>query len=164
MWTLKTKAVAAILFATSLAGTALYAYSNGKRTGERTVQAQWDREKADIAQAITKEIARTQEVERALHAIVDQQRRSHRNEVNRIVREHAALVDGMRERPDRPGDGDVPEGADAGAGVATGCTGAELYRPDGLFLAGEAARADQLRVALKACIAHTAEVERQLNR
>jgi hypothetical protein len=35
--------------------------------------------------------------------------------------------------------------------IATGCTGEKLYRPDGEFLAREAARGDELRILLKQC-------------
>jgi hypothetical protein len=44
----------------------------------------------------------------------------------------------------------VPSTAEARP-AAAGCTGKELYRPDGEFLAGEAARADETRVLLKQC-------------
>jgi hypothetical protein len=41
-----------------------------------------------------------------------------------------------------------------GAGATcSGSTGAELSRPDAIFLGGEAARADELRTALSACYA-----------
>lgn len=63
----------------------------------------------------------------------------------------AATVDrlsrSLRDRPDRPTGGAVP--APAAGPVA--CTGAQLYRPDGEFLVGEAARADRLRVQLAEC-------------
>lgn len=57
-----------------------------------------------------------------------------------------AALNGLRDRPERPIG--MPEGARAGC---TGGTGAELSRPDAGFLAGEAARADDIRAGLVAC-------------
>lgn len=53
---------------------------------------------------------------------------------------------GLRDRPERAAG--VSEGARAGC---AGGTGAELSRPDAGFLAGEAARADDIRAGLVAC-------------
>ena len=154
MWKLKTTAAIATAFIMSVAGTAWYAYSSGKQSGMSETQTRWDAEVAAMALAQAAELERAMAKTAELQAQVEQITRSHRNEVNRIRREHSALVDSLRDRPDRPADsGAVPGATSAGAEPATGCTGAELYRPDGEFLAGEAARADQLRLALAACIA-----------
>lgn len=59
----------------------------------------------------------------------------------------ARLADSLRKRPDRPASGAMP----AGAADPVGCTGAQLYRADGEFLAGETARAEKLRLQLAAC-------------
>lgn len=64
-----------------------------------------------------------------------------------INRRHHAAVAGLRDRAERPA---VPASG-AGAEACKGTTGAELSRPDGEFLAGEAARADELRAALERC-------------
>lgn len=60
-----------------------------------------------------------------------------------------ALVISLRDRPNRPGS--QANAVDGTSEVAKGCTGAELYRPDGEFLSREAARADRLAVELSAC-------------
>lgn len=166
MWNIKLLAVTGMLTLTSLAGTAWYAYSKGRQSGMQEVQTLWIAERAAIREAQAEEMMKARQREEALKALLARQRKEHRNEVDRIVREYSALADSLRDRPERPaeGAGGVPASADAGTEPAAGCTGAQLYRPDGVFLAGEAARADQLRVALAACIAYTAEVERQLNR
>ena len=165
MWKLKTLAVATTAFSISLAATAWFAHSKGLQSGKSQIQSLWDAEVAAMALAQAAELERAMAKTAELQAQVDQIRRSHRNEVNRIAAEYTALVDSLRDRPDRPtdGSGGVPESPDAGAGSAPRCTGAELYKQDSEFLAREAARADQLRIALNACIAHAAEVERQLN-
>jgi hypothetical protein len=58
-------------------------------------------------------------------------------------------IDSLRNRPERPATagGAVPQGAADGLA----CTGAQLFRPDGEFLAREAARADRLRADLSSC-------------
>lgn len=61
------------------------------------------------------------------------------------------LLGSLQARPARP-----PETADSGRSAATNGatgfgTGAQLYREDAEFLAREAARADQIRLALSAC-------------
>ena len=59
----------------------------------------------------------------------------------------ARLADSLRKRPERPASGAMP----SGAADPVGCTGAQLYRADGEFLAGETARAENLRLQLAAC-------------
>ena len=154
-----------VLITTSLTGTAWYAHSKGKRQGEEIVQARWNAERLAVTVAQAEEAMKARQKEQALQTMLAQQRKEHQNEVRRLVSGHAALVDSLRQRADRPADSpaSVPQGASAGVKPATGCAGSQLYRQDGEFLAGEAARADQLRLALRACIADHSEIERQLN-
>jgi hypothetical protein len=142
-----------------------YAHSKGKQQGTETVQAMWNAERLALATVQAEEAAKARQKEQTMQTLLDQQRKEHQNEVSRLVRDHAALADSLRQRADRPAEGDagVPQGSSAGVEPATGCTGSQLYRQDGDFLAREAARADQLRLALRACIADRAEIERQLN-
>lgn len=149
----------------SLAGTAWYAHSKGKQQGKEAVQAMWNAERLAVATAQAEEAAKGRQKEQTLQTLLAEQRKEHQNEVRRLVRDHAALADSLRQRADRPAEGaaSVPQGASAGVEPAIGCTGSQLYRQDGEFLAREAARADQLRIALRACIADRAEIERQLN-
>ena len=58
------------------------------------------------------------------------------NEIKRITILHDDLAERLRNRPSRSG----PPSPEA----RKTCTGAELYREDGLFLAGEAARAERI--------------------
>lgn len=71
------------------------------------------------------------------------------DEIARVRAAGAAAIAGLQNRPDRKpaATGSVPSAAPA----CQGATGAELSRPDGEFLAREAARADELRAALGAC-------------
>jgi hypothetical protein len=94
------------------------------------VQQEWDKERAaqEAAYAQAQAEARTKEQE--LQANAD----AIRQEKDREIRNLNAL-------PNTTTNGSI----------ATGCTGKELYRPDGEFLAREAARADELRFLLKQC-------------
>ena len=164
MWNLKLMAAIGIATTISLAGTAWYAYSKGRQSGMREVQTLWIAERDAIQEAQAKEMEQARKREEALQAQVDQIRRSHRNEISRINRDHAALVDSLRDRPEaRAGDGGVPPDTGAGTEHPIGCTGLQLSRPDATFLVRIARDADQLRIALRACLADRAEIERELN-
>jgi len=73
------------------------------------------------------------------------------NEIARVRAAGAAELNSerMRRRAERPAApaGGVPQATPA----CPGATGAELYRPDALFLVGVAQRADEQRAALAAC-------------
>jgi hypothetical protein len=165
MWNIRLMAVIGTFTITSLAATAFYAYSKGRQDGKTLVQARWDAERLAVTASQAEEAMKARQKEHELQATLAQQRKEHQNEVRRIGREHAALVDSLRQRSDRPAEGatGVPQAANPRVEPATGCTGTQLYRQDGEFLAREAARADQLRIALRTCIADRAEIERQLN-
>ena len=165
LWNLKTLAVSATLTTTLVAGIAWFSYSKGEQSGMRQVEIQWQEAMRLQANAEAEEIMKARQKEEALAALLVKQRMEHNREVNRLVRQHAALVDSLQDRPDRPaeGDGGVPQDSNIGAVPADGCTGAQLFRPDAEFLAGESALAAQLQSALRTCIAHASKVERQLN-
>ena len=156
-WNIKLLAVAATLTVTSLVGTAMYAHNKGKQSGMSQIQMQWDAERLAVQAAQAEETMKARQREQALQALLVRQRKEHTNEVNRIVREHAGLVDSLRDRPEtRAGAGGVPDSADAGAG----CTGQGLSRPDAEFLAGFAADAARTQAALDACQRAYDEVRR----
>lgn len=98
----------------------------------------------DQAVAEAKEAQRTKEAE--LQAGMDKLREDKRRETARLNATVRALTDSLRDRPERP----TGAASEAGAG-SDGCTGARLYKPDGEFLVREAARADQIRLALIQC-------------
>jgi hypothetical protein len=98
--------------------------------------------------------------EKALTEALDKQRLERRREIDRITAEYRRTLDSLRERPDRPSDGGVPEGAAAGVG----CTGAGLAGPDAAFLAGYAADAARLQLALDQCKAAYDAVRQHMTR
>lgn len=67
------------------------------------------------------------------------------DEIARINDRHRAELDRLRKRPAR-----MPESS---RGACKGATGAELSGPDGGFLSGESARANEQREALAKCYA-----------
>ena len=73
------------------------------------------------------------------------------DEIKDIAHERDAALAELRNRPRRPAPGTAQSPANGEA--ASGCTGAELYRDDAELALREAARADTIRVALKACYA-----------
>ena len=150
MWSLKTLAVAAMLTLTSLVLTAWHAYTSGKQAGQQQVQSLWDKDKAATAEAIAQQQAQARAKEQAWQAKADKLQEARRHEIARLNSRHAAIVDSLRDRPERSSGGGVPEASQVGDGERA-CTGNQLYRPDASFLIGEAVRADQLRIALRAC-------------
>ncbi len=148
MWTLKTLAVAVTLTTTLVAGTAWYAHSKGVQSGMQEIQSLWDSERAIIAQAHAEETMKARQRELALRELADRLRQERTNEAKRLAREYAADLERLRNRPEtRASAGGVPEGAAPGAG----CTGEGLARPDAVFLAGYAADAARLQLALNQC-------------
>jgi len=114
-----------------------YTYRTGYVNGAQSVQAAWDTEKAAAA-------IHAQE----LQANMDKLREGKNREIARLNSTVRALTDSLRHRPERP----AISAQTAGVGdAASGCTGAELYRPDSEFLVRLAERADKLRLALIAC-------------
>ena len=163
LWNLKTLAVSAITITTLVAGTAWYSFSRGEQYGMSKIQALWDGQKLATQMEQAEQQMKARQQEQALQAAVNRIKQEKHREAVRLVNDYAAVVVSLQDRADRPSDGGVPEDSAVGTGHPGRCTGAELYLSDSRFLAREAVRADQLRLALKACLAHTTEIERQLN-
>jgi hypothetical protein len=116
------------------------------------VQQEWDKERAaqEAAYAQAQAEARTKEQE--LQANADAIRQEKDREIRNLNARTTALTNSLRDRTERPtAETSTLPSTTTNGSTATGCTGKELYRPDGEFLAREAARADELRIALKQC-------------
>ena len=129
-------------------------YLEGKDAGKAVVQQLWDNERTQQAEAHAMALEAARNKEQALQASADILRQDKDREIRDLNARAAALTNSLRVRPERP----APEaravpGATSPGPAVTVCTGAELPRPDAEFLAGEAARADELRAALKQCLA-----------
>jgi hypothetical protein len=116
------------------------------------VQQEWDKERAaqEAAYAQAQAEARTKEQE--LQANADAIRQEKDREIRNLNARTTALTNSLRDRSERPTtEASTLPSTTTNGSTATGCTGKELYRADGEFLAREAARADELRFLLKQC-------------
>jgi hypothetical protein len=116
------------------------------------VNQEWDKERAaqEAAYAQAQAEARTKEQE--LQANADAIRQEKDREIRNLNARTTALTNSLRDRTERPTtEASTLPSTTTNGSTATGCTGKELYRPDGEFLAREAARADELRFLLKQC-------------
>ena len=89
------------------------------------------------------ELARKQE--QAHQAATDEIRKNKDEQIAAINSKLFDAVSELRKRPSRPAT------ITSNGQSCTQCTGAQLYAEDSIFLTGEAARADIIRVALQAC-------------
>ena len=124
----------------------------GYELGMAEVQQAWDKEKAEqyAAYAAAQDVARQKE--QALQAGADQLRQEKDREIRNLNARATALTNSLRDRPSRTTTVASAVSDTTNAGCApTSCTGAGLSKEDGEFLAGEAARADKLRLSLKQC-------------
>jgi len=89
-----------------------------------------------------------------MQANADQLRQEKDREIRNISARATALANSLRDRPERPAvTNQVSDTASTGPAPG-GCTGSGLYKADGSFLVGEAARANTLRELLKECRAN----------
>lgn len=154
---------AVVLFAAAIA-VALFGWTHhrGYTKGAQSVQQQWDKEKARVAQAREEAEAAARRKERELWSAVEKLRQEKDSEAKHLAARYQRVIDGLRNRPERPA---PTESVSAASGIivaAAACTGAQLYRPDAEFLARESERADQLRIALKECQASYNEAREKL--
>ena len=161
MW--QTRTLIGIVILTTLLISHWRAYLTGHNSGVTVTEQAWQAERLATAQAQMAELEKARKAQEAMQAQVDKIKRESANEKRRIAAQYERTIAGLRQRPERPSTTDVPQSADAGTGPAGWCTGRELYRPDSEFLLGEAARADQLRIALKSCLAAYNSARREVN-
>lgn len=130
------------------------------RTSEAQAQASEQKIRADhqelIAKAATATVKASEEArekEFKLITKITSLEKKRNEDVATITASYNRVVGELRSRPARPAPAD-PAKPSEGPKIATACqgaSGADLYREDGVFLIGEAARADVLRSALETC-------------
>lgn len=128
-----------------------------RNIGRDEVRAEWQADK--LAMAETGRILRmaADRESAALQAAENKRRSADNAQKHALELRLAESLRRLRNRPDRPavdpGAGGVPETAGVGAAGSAdrSCTGEGLFRPDGEFLAREAADANRLRIALATC-------------
>jgi hypothetical protein len=164
IWNIKTLGLLAAVTLSLSAVSAFYAYKRGEQSGITQIQTLWDAERLVVSQAIATELERVRTVETNLRTTLDKQRKEYQYENDRLSVLYQSALSSLSDRPSREDSGSVSEGSNTGTGHSNGCTGAQLYREDAEAALRIARDADKLRLALKACLAHTTEVERQLNK
>ncbi len=140
----------AIIIAAGVAGA--YGYMRGEESGRLQVQSKWDAERAELEAIHARDQQIAREREKLMQQTADRLRQEKDRETRDLNSRVTALTNSLRDRPSRPANpvSAVPSTASAGC-PAPVCTGAGLSREDAEFLAGEATRADELRIALKQC-------------
>jgi hypothetical protein len=138
-------------------------YVKGRGDGQAKVQAAWDAERIQQQEAHNQALRESIEKQQALQLGADQLRQEKDRETRELAARNTALVNSLRSRPERPtaAAGTVPDTAES-SGTRAACTGAGLSRQDAEFLAGEAARGDEARLALKQCYAQYEAVRLKL--
>lgn len=119
--------IAAIIVTTSIT----YHVVAIRHTEER-VNQKW------ISEQIKKDAANTKTHSEIVEAALQLEREKN-EEISKLNASVSDLTKRLQNRPSRIEYRDTPR-------VEQACTGAELYREDGEFLAGEAARADRIRI------------------
>jgi hypothetical protein len=138
-----------VLAVAAAGGAGLY---QGHELGVAEVQQKWDKERAAQLAEHAAAQAAAREKEQELQASADLLRKDKDREIRDLNARTAALTNSLRDRPSRPTAETSTVSSTASAGCApSSCTGAGLSREDAQFLAGEAARADELRASLKQC-------------
>jgi hypothetical protein len=138
-----------VLAVAAAGGAGLY---QGHELGVAEVQQKWDKERAAQLAEHAAAQAAAREKEQELQASADLLRKDKDREIRDLNARTAALTNSLRDRPSRPTTEASTVSSTASAGCApSSCTGAGLSREDAQFLAGEAARADELRASLKQC-------------
>lgn len=138
-------------------------YFRGVKDGTARTTLQWEVKVAQqYAQAAARE-ATVRAENTQLQTYVQTLTEAEAREATRVDRLTRGVLDGLQSRSARP----PAAGADSGRRSGTGdaprfSTGAELYREDSEFLIREAARADQIRAALRTCTAQYDAVRRVL--
>jgi hypothetical protein len=140
----------AVIIAAGVAGA--YGYMRGEESGRLQVQSKWDAERAELEAIHARDQQIAREREKLMQQTADRLRQEKDRETRDLNSRVTALNNSLRDRPSRTANPVSPVSSTPSAGCApSSCTGAGLSKEDGEFLAGEAARADELRLSLKQC-------------
>lgn len=128
-----------------------WGWLKGNASGAAEIQQAWDREKAVALVEYAKRQADARKKQEELQDRADRIREEKNREIADLTRKHAAALERLRHRPERPASSSgVPQIAGNRPG-ARGCTPSELYRGDAELALQIAERADQVRLHLAAC-------------
>ena len=132
----------------------------GDEAGQAKVQAQWDKEKAKLAEEYAANVALMREKEQVMQGNADKLREDKNRELREANARNTALLNSLQHRPNRTESSGVSTTTSNGT---NGCTGKELYREDGAVLIGIAREADELRISLKQCYSQYETIRKELN-
>lgn len=146
-----TRTIAALLLAVVLAIAGWTIHANGLAAGRAEIQAQWDQQRIKDAAATVQAALQAREREQAAQLAADRIRQEKTREITDLNRRHAALVDSLRNRTDRPADYLPATSQAADTGPVAGCGADQLFRQDAAVALGIARDADLVRIALQQC-------------
>jgi hypothetical protein len=143
-------AIAVMAVATVLVAIAWKSFALGQRQGRAEVQKLWHADQLLLAtqRADQENFARLREHE--LQQRLDQLQKENRYAQDAITRRYAIDAQRLRQRPERADSAAAASPTPAGACV--GQTGSGLAGGDAAFLAGYAADASRLAIALEVCL------------
>lgn len=127
------------------------AYMTGRDAGKHNIMAKWEAERAAQLQQLANAQAAQGEAFSTTVIKLAEADKEKDNAMDVLHRDYAGLLARVQSHPDRPAVMPATTTAASDQQITSGATGAQLYRADGAFLAGEAARADELRIALQTC-------------
>lgn len=108
-----------------------------------------DREAKKLLEYQNAQKAQMIEQENKYQEILIQSLKEKENAIKDLNKRHAAIVNSLQQRPTRQSSSEAPTSPAVCTGTAS--TGDRLYREDAEFLIGEAARAEVIKQALRAC-------------
>lgn len=147
-----TKIVAGLAIATVVAGAFWKTYHSGRESGKAEVQTKWDAEKLALIRQSEINAQNVRASEDRIRADAQKDREVANAKIRKLTITNKRLVSSLQNRPERPAASANPVPATGSVGNnRTFCTGEQLYRQDGEFLAREAERADYLRIKLEQC-------------
>ena len=145
------RAITALLIAAILAIAGWAIHESGLAAGRSEIQAKWDQRRIADAAATVQAAMHARAREQAAQLAADRIRQEKTREIADLNRRHAALVDSLRHRPDRPADYLPATAQAADTGPAAGCGADQLFRQDAAVALGIARDADLVRIALQQC-------------
>lgn len=130
-------------------------------SGAASVQAAWDAQNVFAQSEFTRLREEARDKESKLQADKESLRKAKNAQIQKLDADLADALERLRNRPERPGEGDLP--APAGIGPDTGCTGAQLYRQDAAAFIGESRRAQLVLIDLAQCQAQYDKARQAMN-
>ena len=125
------------------------AYTAGQAEATQRLSAIYTAEKLDTQKAVNAELMKARQREKEMLVVIQQSSQEHANDIQRITTKYNRIIDSLRNRPTTRTNNNTNMSSDSS--TASGCTGKGLARPDGEFLAGYAADAAKLQIALNIC-------------